>query len=68
MKRTNRPVILTDKEIDAVQNVTALAVVRAENGNGPRIPHLISAVIKIGLSRCSNEIEIPAERLGILEE
>lgn len=67
MKHINNPVILTDKEIDAVQTVTALAVVRAENGNGPRVPRLISAVIKIGASRYSAEIEIPAERLAVLD-
>ena len=63
----NNPVILTDKEIDAIQNVTALAVVREENGDGPKIPHLLSAVIKIGQSRYDNDIEIPAERLKVLE-
>jgi hypothetical protein len=64
----NKPVILDDKEIDAIQTATALIVVKAENGNAPRIPHLLSAVLKIGKSRYDSDVELPAERLSILDD
>ena len=68
MKNRHYPIILTDKEIEAIQSVTAYAVVRAENGRGPKFPHLLSAVIKAGKARYERDIEIPAERLKILED
>lgn len=67
VRRRVHDVALTDKEIEAIQFVTALAVVQANNGKGPKIPHLLSAVIKIGKSKYDSEIEIPEERLRILE-
>jgi hypothetical protein len=64
--RPNQPVTFTDKEISAVMNVTALAIVRANNGSGPGIPNLLSAVIKIQASQYEQDFELSEERLAIL--
>jgi hypothetical protein len=65
MKR-NRPVTLTDKEIDALSGVAAVYIVRAIEKDTDCRP-LVSAVRKLQASQQPREIEIPEERLKALE-
>lgn len=62
----NAPVQLTDKEIDALSNVVTLAIVRAYR-DGEKHHDLVTAITKVERSRQRRDIEIPAERLAILE-
>ena len=64
--KTNQPITLTNKEIDALANVAALELIRAFRDNRD-CHHLTTAITKIEQSRQKREIEIPAERLRILE-
>lgn len=62
----NKPVTLTDREIDALSIVAAAYIVRAVEHDKDCRP-LVSAVRKIEESRQRREIEIPEERLRVLD-
>jgi deoxyribose-phosphate aldolase len=65
MSRTNFPIVLTSKEIDAVQNIGLIAILQYERV-GKDIRDLKRAINKIAQSKHSREIELSDERLEIL--
>jgi hypothetical protein len=64
--KRNRPVTLTDKEINAISDVATVFIIRAFQRNTDCCP-LVSAVKKLQASQRRCEIEIPEERLKVLE-
>jgi hypothetical protein len=58
--------LLTNKEIDALQNVGLIAILQFERV-GKDTNDLKRAISKIAQSRHRREIEIPEERLKVLE-
>jgi hypothetical protein len=63
--KQNQPVILTKAEIDALANIVMIAIVQLENADRPTAD-LKRAIGKVQQSQ-RREIEIPAERLKVLE-
>jgi hypothetical protein len=63
--KPNQPVTLTKAEIDALANIAMIAIVQLENADKPTAD-LKRAIGKVQQSQ-RREIEIPAERLKVLE-